>query len=68
MVKPVLMLGLDGWSQDIADTLMAQGRMPTFARLREKSAVATLDHGDARRSGLAWEHVATGRSPDDAKR
>jgi predicted AlkP superfamily phosphohydrolase/phosphomutase len=68
MAKPVLMLGLDGWSQDIADTLVAQGRMPTFARLREESAVAKLDHGDARRSGLAWEHVATGRSPDDAKR
>jgi predicted AlkP superfamily phosphohydrolase/phosphomutase len=68
MSKPVLMLGLDGWSQDIADALIEQGRMPTFARLREQSAVAVLDHGDARRTGLAWEHVATGLSPDDAGR
>jgi hypothetical protein len=68
MTIPVLMLGLDGWSQDVADALMTQGRLPTFARLQRESALASLEHGDARRSGLAWEHVATGLSPDDARR
>lgn len=42
--------------------------MPALARLRERSARYLLDHGPAQRSGLAWEHVSTGLSPDRAGR
>ncbi len=67
-VTRVLMVGLDGFEMSVVDRLIAQGRMPEFARLRADSARWQLDHGDARRTGLAWEHVSTGLSPDDARR
>src|SRR6185436_13864546 len=42
--------------------------LPALSRLREKSARYLLDHGPAQRSGLAWEHVSTGLSPEHAGR
>lgn len=64
----VLMIGLDGFEPSIAERLMAEGRLPALARFAAVSAVARLDHGAAKRTGLAWEHVATGLSPEDANR
>src|SRR5512147_2670858 len=66
--RRVLAIGLDGYEPSLGDELMAAGELPALARLRERSARFTLDHGPAQRTGLAWEHVATGLSPDDAKR
>jgi predicted AlkP superfamily phosphohydrolase/phosphomutase len=66
--KRVLAIGLDGYEVTFGDELMKAGELPALARLRERSACFTLDHGPAQRTGLAWEHVATGLSPDDAKR
>jgi len=68
MRSRLLMIGLDGFEPSFAERLFDQGRLPTLHRIRESSARATLDHGDARRTGLAWEHVATGLSPADARR
>jgi predicted AlkP superfamily phosphohydrolase/phosphomutase len=69
MTKPrVMMIGLDGFELSIAERLMAEGRLPAMARLRERGAAMLLDHGAARRTGLAWEHVSSGLSPDDARR
>jgi len=53
-VTRVLMVGLDGFEMSVVDRLIAQGRMPELARLRDDSARWQLDHGDARRTGLAW--------------
>lgn len=47
---------------------MEAGELPALARLRERSARYLLDHGPAQRSGLAWEHVSTGLSPERAGR
>jgi predicted AlkP superfamily phosphohydrolase/phosphomutase len=64
----VMLVGLDGFELSLAERLMDQGRLPVLKRLGESGAHMVLDHGPARRTGLAWEHVATGLSPDDAGR
>jgi hypothetical protein len=64
----VLAIGLDGWECSLGETLMAAGELPHLARVRERSARFLLDHGAAQRTGLAWEHVSTGRAPDAARR
>jgi predicted AlkP superfamily phosphohydrolase/phosphomutase len=65
---PILMVGLDGFEPEIADRLLNEGRLPALKRLTEEGATIRLDHGEAKRTGLAWEHVSTGLAPDDAGR
>lgn len=64
----ILMIGLDGYEPTIAEPLLAGGQMPALAALQRDGAFLRLQHGAARRSGLAWEHVASGLAPDDARR
>lgn len=64
----VLAIGLDGVEVTFAERLMAAGEMPALAALRQRTARFLLDHGSAQRTGLAWEHVASGRSPEAAQR
>ncbi len=59
----VLALCLDGFSEEVAETLIVQGDMPNLTALRGDAARFTLDHGDALYSGLAWEHFSSGREP-----
>ena len=66
--KRVIAIGLDGLELNLAERLMAAGEMPKLAALRDRSARFRLDHGPAQRTGLAWEHVASGLSPDAARR
>ena len=64
----VLAIGLDGYEESLERRLIEAGELPALARLRERSARYLLDHGPAQRSGLAWEHVSTGLSPERAGR
>ena len=66
--RRVLAIGLDGYEQSLGDRLMAVGELPALARLRSRSARFLLNHGPAQRTGLAWEHVSSGRSPEAAER
>jgi predicted AlkP superfamily phosphohydrolase/phosphomutase len=66
--RRVLALGLDGLEVTLAERLMAEGEMPALAELAARSARFRLDHGPAQRTGLAWEHVASGLSPDAGRR
>jgi predicted AlkP superfamily phosphohydrolase/phosphomutase len=66
--RRVLAVGLDGLEVTLAERLMATGDMPSLAELRRRSARFLLDHGPAQRTGLAWEHVASGLSPKAARR
>lgn len=69
MTSPrVLAIWLDGFDIELARSLMAEGRLPALAELASSSAGFRLDHGAGRATGLAGEHLATGRSPDDAAR
>ncbi|MFN3230858.1 MAG: alkaline phosphatase family protein [Alphaproteobacteria bacterium] len=62
----VLAIGLDGYSEELFDEMMASGDLPNLAALRDQSARVRLDHGPAQRSGLGWEQISTGLSPDDS--
>jgi predicted AlkP superfamily phosphohydrolase/phosphomutase len=66
--RRVLALGLDGIEIALAEQYMAAGDMPELAALARRSARFRLDHGPAQRTGLAWEHVASGLSPEDGRR
>jgi predicted AlkP superfamily phosphohydrolase/phosphomutase len=66
--RRVLAIGLDGYEESLERRLIEAGELPSLARLREGSARYLLDHGPAQRSGLAWEHVSTGLSPERAGR
>ncbi len=65
---PILMVGLDGFELEIADRLIGEGRLPALERLKAGGTAILLDHGEAKRTGLAWEHISTGLAPDDAGR
>jgi predicted AlkP superfamily phosphohydrolase/phosphomutase len=66
--RKVLVIGLDGYEQSLGDKFMAEGALPALTALRSRSARFLLDHGAATRTGLAWEHVSSGQSPEDAGR
>ncbi|MEO5573963.1 MAG: alkaline phosphatase family protein [Gammaproteobacteria bacterium] len=61
--RKVLMIGLDGYEASVGDALMAEGQLPALQALRERSACFLLDHGSAKNTGLAWEHVSSGLAP-----
>ena len=66
--RRVLAIGLDGFEVTVANALMASGDLPALAALHERSARFLLDHGDAKRTGLAWEHISSGLSPARGRR
>jgi predicted AlkP superfamily phosphohydrolase/phosphomutase len=68
LARRLLAIGLDGYEPSLGDKLMAAGELPALARLRSRSARFLLDHGPAQRTGLAWEHVSSGRAPEAARR
>ena len=67
-MQRVIAVGLDGYEESLERRLIEAGELPALASLRGRSARYLLDHGPAQRSGLAWEHVSTGLSPERAGR
>jgi predicted AlkP superfamily phosphohydrolase/phosphomutase len=65
MKTRVLVLGLDGYEPSVAERLMEEGRLPHLRKLARNSAIFALDHGAAKRTGLAWEHVSLGKAPQE---
>lgn len=68
MKQRLLVIGLDGYEASIGDRMIDEGKLPAIAALNHRSARIHLDHGAAKRTGLAWEHFSTGLSPDAAIR
>ncbi|WP_170235023.1 alkaline phosphatase family protein [Croceicoccus sediminis] len=64
MSKRVIMIGLDGFTVEIADRLIAEGRMPNLARLRAESARWHVTDDPYRNANLAYEQISSGMSPD----
>jgi predicted AlkP superfamily phosphohydrolase/phosphomutase len=65
VTRRVLAIGLDGYESSVGDALMAQGKLPHLRSFAQQGAGFALDHGAAKRTGLAWEHVSLGKSPAD---
>jgi predicted AlkP superfamily phosphohydrolase/phosphomutase len=62
-VDRVVILGFDGVDPEIAEAMMAAGRLPNLARLRESGAFARLATSCPAMSPVAWSSFMTGTSP-----
>jgi predicted AlkP superfamily phosphohydrolase/phosphomutase len=62
-MKKAIVLGFDGFEPSIVDSLIAQGRLPHFARLREQGAYSRLKTTYPAQTPVAWSSFATGTNP-----
>jgi len=60
----VLVLAIDALSMQKLDQLIAQGRLPNFARLKAESAWGYLQTMEPVYSPRIWTTVATGKAPE----
>lgn len=62
----VVVVGVDGASWKVMEPMIAEGELPTFARLRlEGASQLDFDTLDKTDSPVVWTTVATGRSPEE---
>ena len=61
--KRVFILGLDGMSPDLMEPLLAAGRLPNLAKLREQGSYSRLATTNPPQSPVAWSAFATGLNP-----
>lgn len=59
----VVILGLDGLSPRIVESLMAEGRLPHLARLKEQGSYRHLATTNPPQSPVAWSAFSTGQNP-----
>ena len=60
----LLLVGLDGADWQIAEPLVAAGKLPNLARLRSGGAWGDLRSATPMLSPLLWTSIATGKPPD----
>ena len=61
----VLLVGVDGADPQIVDRLIADGRLPTFARLRREGASGRLRSREPLLSPIVWTTIVSGRKAPD---
>jgi len=61
----VIVLGLDGVDPRVVQLLVADGRLPAFARLKAEGAFGPLQADLPLVSPVLWTTIATGRRPAD---
>jgi Flp pilus assembly protein TadD len=61
----VIVLGIDGADPVAIDQMLAEGRLPNFARLRRDGAYGRLRSSRPMLSPILWTTIATGRLPAD---
>ena len=61
----VLLVGIDGADPQILDRLVADGRLPTFARLHREGAYGRLRSREPLLSPIVWTTIVTGRKAQD---
>jgi predicted AlkP superfamily phosphohydrolase/phosphomutase len=61
--RKAIFLGFDGLDPVIAEKLMAEGRLPNFARLRDEGSYRRLRTTFPALSPVAWSTFATGVNP-----
>jgi predicted AlkP superfamily phosphohydrolase/phosphomutase len=61
--KRIIIIGLDGLSPDIVESLISNGKLPNFAKLKEKGSYKHLTTTNPPQSPIAWSGFATGKNP-----
>ncbi len=61
--KRVIVLGIDGMDPNILEEMIAQGKMPNFARLAQEGTFARLGTSIPPQSPVAWSDFITGMDP-----
>ena len=61
--KKIIIIGFDGLSPGIVETMMNEGKLPNFQRLRETGSYKRLSTTNPPLSPVAWTGFATGRNP-----
>jgi tetratricopeptide (TPR) repeat protein len=61
----VMLIGIDGADPAIIERLIAQGKLPTFARLSREGAFGRLRSREPLLSPVLWTTIATGHKPQD---
>jgi predicted AlkP superfamily phosphohydrolase/phosphomutase len=59
----VFILGVDGMDPEILDRLIAEGRMPAFAKLAQEGSYQRLGTSNPPQSPVAWSNFVTGMDP-----
>ena len=62
-IRKLIFLGLDGLDPEITERLMAAGKLPNLARLKEEGSYRRLRTTFPSLSPVAWSTFATGVSP-----
>jgi predicted AlkP superfamily phosphohydrolase/phosphomutase len=61
--KKIVILGFDGLSPKIIETMMEEGKLPNFSKLKEQGSYSHLRTTNPSQSPVAWTGFSTGRNP-----
>ena len=61
--KKIIVLGFDGLSPKIIESMMERGKLPNFSRLKEQGSYRRLSTTNPSESPVAWAGFATGQNP-----
>ncbi|MCM8779868.1 MAG: alkaline phosphatase family protein, partial [Candidatus Omnitrophica bacterium] len=61
--KRIIILGYDGLSPEIIDTLLKENKLPNFAKLKAVGSYQRLSTTNPSQSPVAWSGFATGKNP-----
>jgi predicted AlkP superfamily phosphohydrolase/phosphomutase len=62
-IKRCIVLGLDGMDPELAERMMDEGKLPTFAKLRDEGSFDRLGTTTPAISPVAWSSFQTGVNP-----
>lgn len=61
--KRIILLGFDGLSPVITESMMAEGQLPNFSHLKQAGSYAPLATTNPPQSPVAWSAFSTGKNP-----
>ena len=61
----IIVLGLDGIDPGVVDLMLSEGKLPSFAKLRQEGAYGPLTSMKPMLSPILWTTIATGKPPSE---
>ena len=61
----IIILGFDALSPEIMEPMMAEGKLPAFARLKAEGSYSPLRTTNPSQTPVAWASFATGKNPGE---